>query len=582
MFRIRRVQDDLLPSNQTAIEQVQAILRDRVPGAEACDVEAIPKLLRDPLKKQLRSLLWVAEDGRGRVRGFALLMHAPDLGLAWLDWISAERGAQGGVGGALYERVREAARRLGAPGLFLECLPDDPARCPDPKLRAENARRLRFYEAYGARPILHTAWEEPLSPDDPSPPPYLVYDDLGTGTPLPAARARVLARAILERKYGDLCPPDYIERVVASFVEDPIQLRPPREGVESSRAVSVEGVAEEERIALFINDQHAIHHVRERGYVESVVRVKTIQDEIQRTGLFVEEPVREAPLAAITAVHDPELVSYLQKVCASLPPDRSVYPYVFPIRNPDRKPKDLEVLAGYYCMDTFTPLSINAWRAARRAVDTCLSAARTVEQGRRLAYALVRPPGHHAERRAFGGFCYFNNAAVAAHHLSRHGRVALLDVDYHHGNGQQDIFYTREDVLTVSIHGHPRFAYPYFAGFADERGAGPGEGFNLNLPLPETIEAARYREALEEALRRVKRHAPRFLVVSLGLDTAHRDPTGTWPLRAKDFEANGRLIGQLKLPTLVIQEGGYDNRVLGVNARHFFTGLWRGAFGRPG
>jgi acetoin utilization deacetylase AcuC-like enzyme len=199
--------------------------------------------------------------------------------------------------------------------------------------------------------------------------------------------------------------------------------------------------------------------------------------------------------------------------------------------------------------------------------------------GHRLGYALVRPPGHHAERRAFGGFCYFNSAAVAAHYLSRHGTVAVLDVDYHHGNGTQVIFYERADVLTVSLHGHPRFAYPYFSGFHDEIGEGAGRGFNLNLPLPEELGGEPYREALWRALRRIERFEPRFLVVALGLDSAKGDPTGSWSLLARDFEANGRMIGSLRLPTLVVQEGGYRIRSLGGNARSFFSGLWEGAFG---
>ncbi|MFU8768746.1 MAG: GNAT family N-acetyltransferase, partial [Desulfotignum sp.] len=193
--------------------------------------------------------------------------------------------------------------------------------------------------------------------------------------------------------------------------------------------------------------------------------------------------------------------------------------------------------------------------------------------GRRIAYALVRPPGHHAERRAFGGFCYFNNAAVAARYLREQGRVAILDIDYHHGNGQQDIFYHRSDILTVSIHGHPEFAYPYFTGFDDETGTGEGEEFNLNLPLAETVDGKTFRAALIRALAKVAEFGPDFLVVCLGLDTARNDPTGTWSLTPRDFFKNGQMIGATGLPLLVVQEGGYKTRNLGVNARHFFEGL---------
>jgi acetoin utilization deacetylase AcuC-like enzyme len=329
----------------------------------------------------------------------------------------------------------------------------------------------------------------------------------------------------------------------------------------------------ERLIALVVNDTHHIHHVRQRGYVESPVRIKSILDGIEPTGLFWRTPPREFSEAHIRAVHDGRFVDYLKRVCAEVPPGRSIYPYVFPVRNRTRPPRDRAYAAGYWCIDTFTPLNANAYLAARRAVDCTLTAADIVRGGQRFAYALVRPPGHHAEHRAFGGFCYFCNPAIAAHHLSAHGTVAILDIDYHHGNGQQDIFYNRGDVLTVSIHGHPRFAYPFFSGFEEETGAGAGEGSNLNLPLPEKVDAEAYRKALARALRRIRAFKPAFLVVSLGFDTAKADPTGTWSLRPPDFARNAAMIAELGLPTLVVQEGGYRISSLTSCARHFFVGL---------
>lgn len=579
MFRIRRIHDALRPANKSVIVQAQQILSDQFPLLAPRDIDKIPELLRNPMKQGFRSILYVVENLRQKVQGFALVSHEPDLRFCFLDYIStAKYTSGGGIGGALYEHVREEALLMGVVGIFFECLPDDAALCKAPEILKQNRARLKFYEKSGAYPIIGTAYETPLRPDDDNPP-YLVFDGLGQGVPLTAQNARSIVRAILERRYGDICSPAYIRQVVDSFTDDPVRLREPRYQKKMSAELRPD-IARRQRIALVVNERHEIHHVRERGYVESPVRVRSILRELEKTTFFQSLPPRHFSERYLTSIHDRDYVEYFRKVCRNLPTGQSIYPYVFPLRNSARPPKELAVRAGYFCIDTFTPLNANAWKAATGAVDCTLTAAAQILGDYRLAYALVRPPGHHAERRAFGGFCYFNNAAIATQMLSDFGRVAMLDIDYHHGNGQQVIFYQRSDVLTVSLHGHPRFAYPYFSGFEDETGEGEGEGSNLNLPLAEHLTCEQYLAALDKALKRIARFKPDYLVICVGFDTAKGDPTGTWSMCAADFLQIGRKIGGMGLPTLLVQEGGYRTSSIGVNARNFFSGVWTGAFGQ--
>jgi acetoin utilization deacetylase AcuC-like enzyme/GNAT superfamily N-acetyltransferase len=573
MLRIRKVADATTAANRAAIEAAQKIMREQFSLMPEYDIAKLPEQLANPIKHRFVSRLFVAENARDQTLGVALMLHAPDIGFSYLEIISTAPGRMGGgIGAALYERVREEARALGTQ-LYFESLPDDPLLSPDPEIRAGNAARLKFYERYGARPIAATAYETPVRAGTVDPP-YLLLDPLGSNDLPSRDQARKVVRAILERKYG--CPPDYVQMVLQSIRDDPIRLREPRY-VKSRRALKGElRAASEPRIVLVLNDDHTIHHVQERGYVEAPVRIRSILSELEASGLFEKIAAKRYSDRHIRAVHDGRLVDYIRKACLMAGPKKSIYPYVFPTRNPARPPRDETVLAGYYCIDTFTPLNQNAYLAARSAVDCALTAAEKVLEGADLAYALVRPPGHHAETRTFGGFCYFNNGAIAANLLSRYGKVAMLDIDYHHGNGQQELFYNRGDILTVSIHGHPSFAYPYFSGFRDETGTGAGAGFNLNIPLPEHITTDQHRAAVAEGLRRVRRFNPAFLVVCAGFDTARGDPTGTWPNRAKDFDQLGRMIGEQGYSTLVVQEGGYRVRTLGANVRSFFNGLVTG------
>jgi acetoin utilization deacetylase AcuC-like enzyme/GNAT superfamily N-acetyltransferase len=568
LFRIRRIADGFTPANARALQEVEAILAARFSAARKEDITGLERKLARPAQQGMAPIVLVAEDAALRIRGCILAYRFIKPSFLFLDYLATVPGRSGGgVGGALYQRLREIAAGLGL-ALFFEVLPGDAAHC---KLIAEeleeNRRRLAFYARFGAYPIAGTLYETPLSDSD-SCPPHLVFDGCGVLETLRASFCREVMRALLERKYGALCPPDYNRKVLASIREDPVSLaRPPR-----LRAL-VKPADGHRRLALIVNQGHEIFHVRERGYVEAPVRISSILDGLSGSVAVERIEARHFPDAHVAAVHDPALIAFIRNLSASMPAGKSTYPYVFPIRNREKPPKDLALLAGYFCIDTFTPINANCWPAARGAADCALTAAALCLEERRFSYALVRPPGHHAERRAFGGFCYLNNAAIAANYLSRYGRVAVLDIDYHHGNGTQEIFYARTDVLTVSIHGHPSFAYPYFSGFADETGSGAGVHFNLNLPLEEHAGVDSFMRALGVALKRIGSFDPHYLVVALGFDTAASDPTGSWKLRPGDFQTVGKAIAALGRPTAFIQEGGYRTRTLGRNAAAFFTGV---------
>jgi acetoin utilization deacetylase AcuC-like enzyme len=231
---------------------------------------------------------------------------------------------------------------------------------------------------------------------------------------------------------------------------------------------------------------------------------------------------------------------------------------------------------GWWCFDTATPLVEGSYAAGRAAVDLALTGADLVVDGASSAFALTRPPGHHAGPDYFGGFCLFNHAAVAARRLTEGGRVAILDVDVHHGNGTQDVFWRTEEVLYVSLHGSPDHLYPYFTGFDDEVGEGPGRGTTRNLPLPRDTDDDAYADALRTALDVVDAFDPVTVVVSLGLDAALEDPIGSLALTERSYEAIGRGVRSLGRPVLALQEGGYAVDRLGELAVAFLGGLDHG------
>jgi acetoin utilization deacetylase AcuC-like enzyme len=292
------------------------------------------------------------------------------------------------------------------------------------------------------------------------------------------------------------------------------------------------------------------------------------------------------PLMSLERIHSPRYLHFLRHAWSdwvALDPanaGKDALPSVWPVRGlrSDIEPDNFTGKLGLYSMDTSTPLTAGTWAAAKTGADCAINAAHALRLGERATFALTRPPGHHAGADFFGGYCFLNNAALAAQHLLDDGarRVAILDLDYHHGNGTQSIFYQRDDVLFVSIHADPRSDYPFYLGHADETGAGKGAGHNLNLPLPAGSSSAAWFAALETACLRLASYAPDALVVSLGVDTYAGDPLSTFKLQSGDFLRVGERIAYLGLPTAFILEGGYALKQIGVNVVNVLEGFETG------
>jgi acetoin utilization deacetylase AcuC-like enzyme len=308
-------------------------------------------------------------------------------------------------------------------------------------------------------------------------------------------------------------------------------------------------------------------------------RAQIVLERVRAVGLGEVIPPARFGLGPALGVHDERFVEFLESAWRDWVAAGNLgeaIPDCWPARRmTQRCPSSIAGRLGYYAMAAETSISAGTWEAARAAADVAVTAAGHLQRGARGAFALCRPPGHHAARDLYGGYCFLNNAAIAAQSLRDQGaaRVAILDVDFHHGNGTQDIFYDRADVLYVSLHGDPAHAFPYFSGYAEETGAGAGTGFTMNLPLPPATEFSAWVEALAQGLARIRRFAPDALVVSLGVDTFAQDPISFFKLASDDFSAYGRMIGGCGLPTLFVFEGGYAVADVGVNAVNVLTGF---------
>jgi acetoin utilization deacetylase AcuC-like enzyme len=346
---------------------------------------------------------------------------------------------------------------------------------------------------------------------------------------------------------------------------------------------------------IFHNALHQLHQGKQEMFRGKLVDCHEVPDRLEyvlaelgrrKLGKLSEPTDKLSLKAALEAVHTQEYLSFLAHAwdqwvqLDASNAQRDALPSVWPLAQPhafrtDRPPVNFAARLGQYAFDSGTPLTQGSWAAAQQGAACALAAAEAILQGERAAFALTRPPGHHAGPAFMGGYCFLNNAAIAAQALRDGGaqRVAVLDIDYHHGNGTQTCFYERADVLTLSLHGDPRTEYPFFLGHADERGAGLGEGFNLNLPLARGSDFDTWRDALEIALAAVRRFGADALVVPLGVDTFEGDPISGFRLKTPDYLHVGQALARLALPTVLTFEGGYAVQQVGENVANVLEGF---------
>ena len=340
----------------------------------------------------------------------------------------------------------------------------------------------------------------------------------------------------------------------------------------------------------FYNHLHAQHRGQFEMYRGALVpcfevpeRADQVLAELQRRQLGPVQPPQAFDDAVLERIHSRRYLRFLVSAwdqwvaLDSAHAGKDILPSVWPTRSfrTDIEPDNFAAKMGLYSFDAGTPLTEGTWVAARAGAHCALSAAQQLVQGERAAFALSRPPGHHAGADFFGGYCFLNNAALAAQHLRDAGwaKVAVLDIDYHHGNGTQSIFYDRADVFFTSIHGDPRTEFPFYLGHADECGAGAGLGANLNLPLPRGTGFEVWSQALDTALQAIAKFGANALVVSMGMDTFAGDPISGFTLASADYLRVGGRIAQAGLPTALVFEGGYAVAEVGVNAANVLEGF---------
>lgn len=333
-------------------------------------------------------------------------------------------------------------------------------------------------------------------------------------------------------------------------------------------------------------DDHRLHFPQGELYGGELVtpferpsRVEFVLNRLKERGFTDIAAPKSIDMAPVRTIHDAAFLEFLDTCWEEWVAEGyrgEILPICFPARRMQlRRPNHIDGKVAYHALAIETAITRTTWQAAQASCSVAQTAQRVVAGGARSAFALCRPPGHHAASDMYGGYCFLNNAAIAAQMFRDQGaaRVAILDVDFHHGNGTQDIFYGRDDVLFASMHGQPEDAFPHFLGFADETGKGAGEGFNLNYPMPPGTGFDVWLAAMDDAITRIRGFGPDALVVSLGVDTYKEDPISFFKLESADFLTIGARIAKLGLPTLFVMEGGYAIDAIGVNTVNVLEGF---------
>lgn len=316
-----------------------------------------------------------------------------------------------------------------------------------------------------------------------------------------------------------------------------------------------------------INNGEKIHHP------ENAQRVKVILEELNGEGFLIEEVTSRIPFKSLIQIHTKDFVHFVKNITHTLKDGERLYPDVF-LRERIGNWRSNLALMGQYSFDVYTPIMNGTYQAAFAAASIAFKGAEELSQRKEHGiYTLCHPIGHHALPNKMGGYSYFNNAAIATQYLSRFGKVAILDLDFHHGNGTQEIFYRRDDVLFVSIHADPNVKFPYYWGYKKERGEAKGFGYNINYPLALGTDNNSYQRTLELAVKNIQKFSPKYLIISLGFDTHKDDPIGGFKLTTDYYQKMAQTINKLNVPTLIVQEGGYDLSSLGKNVVSFLKGI---------